>query len=155
MMRQIADNVEQNLGLDRGWIREGAKDIAYTNQLAVAHSVCESANELNAKWIVVHTMSGQTARFISMYRPKTPILAITPNIHTFYQLSLNWGIKTVLLPEIRYELMEIIINAEKLLITKGVVKKGDLVVVSAGLPTAVSGATNIMKIHVICEKQKK
>ncbi|MBN2552517.1 MAG: pyruvate kinase, partial [Spirochaetales bacterium] len=82
MMRQIADHVEENLGLDRGWVRAEEQEGSYSTQLAVAHSVCQTAERVGACCIVAQTISGATARSISMYRPCTPVVAITPKRST-------------------------------------------------------------------------
>jgi pyruvate kinase len=149
MMRKIGVNVDHHLGLDRGWVLDHAKHLTEGSQTAIAHAVSQSAKDLKAKWIIVHTMSGQTARLIATYRPETPILAVTPLKSTFHQLSLVWGITPILLPEIKYQFLDIIKNTERVLIEKGYIKLGDLAVISLGLPTAKPGATNLMKIHTI------
>jgi len=154
MMRKIADNVEHNLGLDRGWIIDSEKHIKRGGETVIAHAVCQSAKDLNAKFIVAHTMSGQTARFISMFRPETPILAVTPLTSTYQQLSLVWGITAILLPEIKYHFMDIIKNTEEVLLRTSYVTKGDLLIISTGLPTAKPGATNLMKIHTVGDDEE-
>ncbi|MBN1798264.1 MAG: pyruvate kinase [Spirochaetales bacterium] len=154
MMNKIADNVEHNLGLDRGWIIDSGNHIKHGEETAIAQAVCQSAKDLKAKFIVVHTMSGQTARFISMFRPETPILAVTPLESTYRQLSLIWGITPILLPEIKYHFMDIIKSTEAVLLKTRYVKIGDLLVISTGLPTAKPGATNLMKIHTVGDIQK-
>jgi pyruvate kinase len=149
MMREITDNVEHNLGLDRGWIIETEHHIEGGGETSIAHAVCQSAKDLEARFIIAHTMSGQTARYISMFRPHTPILAVTPLESTYRQLSLVWGITPVLLPQLKYHFSDIIKNTEHILIKKKYVKKGDLLIISMGLPAARPGATNLMKIHIV------
>jgi pyruvate kinase len=149
MMRRIADHVEENLGLDRGWVRAEEKENVYSTQLAVAHSVCQTAERLNARCIVAQTISGTTARLISMYRPCTPILALTPEEATFHQLSLVWGIEALLIPKFEKDFLRTAAAGDRILIRRGHARKGDLVVISAGIPAAKSGGTNVMKLHTV------
>ena len=149
MMRRIADHVEENLGLDRGWVRADEQQSVYSTQLAVAHSVCQTAERLNARCIVAQTISGTTARLISMYRPCTPILALTPEEATFHQLSLVWGIEALLIPKFEKDFLRTTAAGDRILIGRGYAQKGDLVVVSAGIPAAKSGGTNVMKLHTV------
>jgi len=149
MMRRVADHVEENLGLDRGWVRAEEQDSVYSTQLAVAHSVCQTAERLGARCIVAQTISGTTARLISMYRPRTPILALTPEESTFHQLSLVWGVESLLIPKFEKDFLKTTAAGDKTLIEGGYAKKGDLVVVSAGIPAVKSGGTNVMKLHTV------
>lgn len=149
MMRRIADHVEENLGLDRGWVRAEEQESVYSTELAVAHSVCQTAERLNARCIVAQTISGTTARLISMYRPCTPILALTPEETTFHQLSLVWGIEVLLIPKFEKDFLRTTAAGDRILIERGYARKGDLVVVSAGIPAAKSGGTNVMKLHSV------
>ncbi len=149
MMRKIATHVEENLGVDRNWVREESEFLETTSEAAVANAVCKTAYTLNAKLIIAHTISGKTARLISMYRPKTPIVAITPIESTYHQLSLVWGMESLLIPGIEEDFLETVKKTEKELIYRGLAKRGDLVVISAGIPAAQSGGTNLLKVHTI------
>jgi pyruvate kinase len=149
MMRAVADNVEQNLGLDRGWVRSEEQEASYSTQLAVAQSVCQTAERLRARCIVAQTISGTTARLISMYRPSTDLVAITPEESTFHHLSLVWGIEALLIPKFEKDFLKTTAASDKILMERGYVEKGDLVVISAGIPAAKSGGTNVMKLHTV------
>jgi pyruvate kinase len=149
MMRRIADHVEENLGLDRGWVRSQEQEATYSTQLAVAQSVCQTAERLGAHCIVAQTISGTTARLISMYRPATAVVAITPREATFHHLSLVWGVEALLIPKFEKDFLKTTAAGDKILMEKGYVKKGDLVVISAGIPAAKSGGTNVMKLHTV------
>ena len=149
MMRRIADHIEENLGLDRGWVRAEEQESAYSTQLAVAQSVCQTAERLGAHCIVAQTISGTTARLISMYRPTTPVVAITPKESTYHHLSMVWGIEALLIPKFEKDFLRSTAAGDKVLMERGYAKKGDLVVVSAGIPAAKSGGTNIMKLHSV------
>ena len=149
MMRRIAGNVEKNLWLDRGWVRDERPDFTNDPELAIAESICTSAGELDAKYIIANTMSGKTAHLVSMFRPRTPILALTPEKRTYYRLSLVWGVDAVHASELKTDFLDMIEKDQELLKEKGFVEKGDLVVVSAGIPHSRPGQTNIMKLHRI------
>jgi pyruvate kinase len=149
MMRAVADHVEQNLGLDRGWVRSEEQEAKYSTQLAVAQSVCQTAERLGARCIVAQTISGTTARLISMFRPSTAVVAITPEESTFHHLSLVWGIEALLIPKFEKDFLKTTAASDKILMERGYVEKGDLVVISAGIPAAKSGGTNVMKLHTV------
>ncbi|MBN1697672.1 MAG: pyruvate kinase [Spirochaetales bacterium] len=149
MMRKIANNVERNLWLDRGWVREEKLDYSINPSLIIAESICTSAEELDAKLIIANTMSGTTARLISMFRPRAKVIAMTPVMETYYQLSLVWGIETIFHTELNASFLDMIAKDEEILKRAGLVEKGDLVVVSAGLPHGIAGGTNVMKLHTI------
>jgi len=149
MMRSVADHVEENLGLDRGWVRSEAQQATYSTQLAVAQSVCQTAERLGARYIVAQTISGTTARLISMYRPSTPVIAITPKEATFHHLSMVWGVEALLIPKFEKDFLKTTAASDKVLLERGYAKKGDLVVISAGIPAVKSGGTNVMKLHAV------
>ena len=149
MMRRVADHVERNLGLDRGWVRAEERQSGYSTQLAVAHSVCQTAERVGARCIVAQTISGTTARLIAMYRPGIPIVAITPEESTFHHLSLVWGVESLLIPKFEKDFLKTTTRGDEILMDRGYVKKGDVVVISAGIPAAKSGGTNVMKLHTV------
>ncbi|MBN2533598.1 MAG: pyruvate kinase [Spirochaetales bacterium] len=152
IMRKIADNVEKNLWLDRGWVRDERPALKVEPGLAIAESVCNSAREMEAKYIIANTMSGKTARLISMFRPRTSIIAMTPVLETYYQLSMVWGLKTIYNKQLNADFISMVKKDEEILKSQGLVKPGDRIVVSAGIPQAVPGKTNIMKLHTIGEE---
>ena len=148
-MRRIADNVEQNLWLDRSWLREKAIDIHRNTDLSIAHAICKTSQEIRAAKIIANTITGQTARRIALFKPRVPIIAITPTLTTFYHLSLVWGIRVIYNPVFGDDFYGIINNSEKALKKHGLVNRGDIVVMSAGTPSETPGGTNIMKVHKI------
>ncbi len=153
IMRRIADNIEEDIGVHRGWGHEERRLRYELVDMAVARSVCTSAEKLNASLIVAHTISGQTARLISQNRPSTPIVAVTPNESTFHQLSLVWGVEAVLMPGFDESFIEAVERGDRELVRRGMAKEGDLVIISAGIPPGKSGGTNVMKAHRVGETQ--
>lgn len=117
---------------------------------AVAHASCDAAQDVGAKWIVAFTRSGATARIISKHRPQVPILAATTRESTFRRLALIWGVLPVIVPEMNStdEMLEIVHQA---VISTQTVEPGDAVVITASVPVAAHGSTNMMKVHRVEE----
>lgn len=115
---------------------------------AIAASVCVSAKYLNAKAIICLTTTGQTAIHISSFRPKVPIIAATHLKNSLNQLALVWGVSSI--PVNTYKnSAEALKQIQKTLLNKAIVKKGDLVVLSLGLPVDKAASTNALRIHRI------
>lgn len=149
MMRRIADRIEENLGLDRGWLSEQKESSTCSAEEAVAGSVCQTAELLSARLIVAQTISGRTARLIARHRPRTPLLAVTPVESTWRALSLVWGVHAVFLPRFDRDFLSTTAEVQKLVVERGYARPGELMVVSAGIPTGSAGGTNVMKVEVI------
>ncbi len=112
---------------------------------AVAEAACYAASILKARAIVVFTQSGSTAALIARFRPQLPIIAFTPFPEIQRRLSLYWGVKTW--PVGSMEGTDQQIQAvEDTLLAAGF-RKGDLVVITMGVPLAARGSTNLMKVH--------
>lgn len=117
---------------------------------AVCDAACTTARDINAAAIIAVTKSGQTARRMSKFRPKVPIVAATPSEKTFNQLALSWGVYPVLaLYQNSYEsLMRHATDCAKQI---DIVKSGDTVVIAAGIPLDTPGSTNMLKIETVEE----
>jgi pyruvate kinase len=147
IMSKIAENAEQNLNMYELFVKEsncGKKDISET----IAYAVKESADILDAKTIVVGSMSGFSAKKISHYRPNTSIITLTPNEETYRKLCLNYGIYTVL-TDVNNNLDEYIVNAKNIASNKCNLVKNDILIIVGGLPMGVSKTTNLIKIEEI------
>jgi pyruvate kinase len=149
MMRRVADRVEENAGLDRGWLPGGKELPASGAEEAVAGSVCQTAERLAARLIVAQTISGSTARLIARYRPSTPLVAVTPLESTWRELSLVWGVHALLLPRFSEDFLSTTAEVERLVVQRGLARPGDLMVISAGIPAGLAGGTNVMKVQLI------
>ena len=112
---------------------------------AVAEAACLAGSVLKAAAIAVHTRSGTFARLVSRRRPTLPIIALTPNPETERQLILNWGVRTCSLPLLDTT-DDILATVDQALLQYGL-RRGDMVVVTLGMPIMGRGATNLMKIH--------
>ena len=115
---------------------------------AVIKSVATAANSLDAKLIVVPTISGTSARLISNLEPKCPILALVGNDDVANKLALNYGVysKVVNVANDLDELMDICIKEAKEFTS---LKEGDNIVITGGLVAGKIGFTNLMKIETI------
>ena len=121
-----------------------------TVQSAISGAVCTAANQLDAKAIITGTQSGSTARNVAKFKPRSPIFAITPFEAVARKLACTWGVYPIVSE--RYESTdELIDKTTETVRSKGFVKDGDLVVISAGIPVDYRGSTNMMKIHIIGE----
>ena len=115
---------------------------------AIGQSVAHTALNLNTGAIITPTESGHTARMISKYRPKAPIIAVTSNEQVSRRLALVWGVYPQIGPkaETTDDMLQTAIDAS---LQSGIVSHGDLVVITAGVPVGETGTTNLMKIHVL------
>jgi pyruvate kinase len=115
---------------------------------AISHATCTTAHDLNAAMIITVTKTGQTARFISRYRPDCTIIGCTTEEHVCRQLNLSWGVKPILINE-EEDTFELFDHAIAKVEEKGYLKQGDLTVITAGVPLRTSGTTNMMKVHIV------
>ena len=115
---------------------------------AICDAACTTAKDLEAKAIVAVTLSGETARLVSKFRPKEMIIAATPSLKTYHQLALSWGVSPVLTSKQNSEeaLIDDAIYRAK---SENLLKKGDTVVVTAGVPLDVPGTTNLLRIVTV------
>lgn len=112
---------------------------------AVAEAACRAASTLKARAIVAFTQSGGTARLIAKFRPQLPIIAFTPFPEIQRRLALSWGVQTLQIGSVEGPDQQIA-TVEKALLGAGF-RKGDLVVLTMGVPVEARGTTNLMKVH--------
>ncbi len=147
MMAHIGDAVEASLQFKshtRTW------DGVMTLTDAIGNATCEIAKQLSAKLIITATQSGFTARAISRQRPLTPIFAVTSSEQTQRRLALVWGIRSsVVSDQASFErVIEASVRAAE---EEGLVARGDLVVITAGVPAGIAGRTNMIQVRVVGE----
>lgn len=126
--------------------RSQAQEMNMTD--AIGQSVVHTSLNLSVNAIITPTESGYSARMISKYRPKVPIVAVTSHPHVQRQLALVWGVYPQLGTE-AHSTDDMLDLAVKESLKSGIVKHGDLVIITAGVPVGESGTTNLMKIHVV------
>ena len=115
---------------------------------ATARAACQIAHQVGARAIVTFTTGGTTTFRVSKYRPRQPIIAVTPSENILGRLSLAWGVLSVRRPE-PLSLEEIFEQATEVVMTTETAGRGELIVITAGLPLAVPGSTNLVKAHRI------
>lgn len=144
MMTRVARKTEERY-MEREY--GNGEDVKSTID-AVTDSVVYVANDVNAKAIVALTESGTTARMISRFRPKQPIIVMTPNARTYNKLALSFGCYPVKIKGFRY-VGEVRDEVGKFLIKNGIAKKNDRVVIAAGVPFGKTGGTNMLLVDTI------
>ncbi len=115
---------------------------------ATARAACQIAYQVRACAIVTFTAGGTTAWRVAKYRPRQPIIAVTPSDKVLGHLALAWGV----LPVKRgapVSLEEVFEQATEVAMTTGVAGRDDLIVITAGLPLHIPGSTNLIKVHRI------
>ncbi|MFN2216919.1 MAG: pyruvate kinase [Anaerolineales bacterium] len=115
---------------------------------AVARATRDVVNNLEIAAIIAITTSGYTAQIVSRYRPRAPIIAITPDQDVQRRLKLYWGVNALIASRTD-NTDEMIANALQTAKKRGLVKKDDLVVITAGTPESKPGTTNLLRIHVV------
>ena len=148
-MHNIAIKTEANLDhkaiLDK---RTKSSDVTMTD--AISQSVNHTAMNLDVNAILAPTVSGHTARVISKYRPKAPIIAVTFDEKVSRRLSLVWGVSSIV-GDVAYTTDKVLNVAIDRGLETNLLKNGDRVIITAGVPVGKSGTTNMMKVHVIGE----
>lgn len=150
MMASVVEYTEQFLDYTQYKMRN-VDESTYAN---ISNAVCAAsvttASELDAKALIVPTLSGSTAKLISKYRPKTHIYAMSPSQSTVRQMMLLWGVTPIWArrADTTDELFE---SSMEELRERSIVEKGDLCVITAGVLSRMTRnqpvtATNIMRV---------
>lgn len=116
---------------------------------AISHATVAAAIDLGATAIITVTKTGTTARMISRYRPECPIISCTTSEVTWRQTALSWGVIPLMAEEMMTNTDDLIHHAVEKAVEAGLLKNGDLTVITAGVPLGVSGTTNLMKVHIV------
>jgi pyruvate kinase len=147
MMARIAREAEAELPYEqmlseRGrWLEQNTDDL-------ISYSACHTAHILGAVALVAFTQSGSTAGRVSKYRPRMPILAITPDTVVLERLMLHWGVYPfqTASPASAEELFATGARLSKKL---GLARPGDLIVITGGIPVEAAGSTNLLKVKMV------
>ncbi len=115
---------------------------------ALSHSACLLAHDVKAKAIVVCTRTGGTAKMVSRFRPMIDIIGMTTDERNYHKLALSWGVLPVLAEE--YNSVDVLFHfAKQAAKDSGLVKKGDVIVITGGTPNGKSGNSNLINIETI------
>lgn len=146
-MVRIAERTERDVDYRKRFF-QNEREVNPDVTDAICHATCTTALDLNAKAIVTVTKSGTSARMISRYRPTSDIISCTTTEKVCRQLSLTWGVIPILIKEEKevFDLFDRAIHAaEKMKL----LEKGDLTVITSGVPIGFSGTTNMMKVQIV------
>lgn len=144
-MGKIAECTEKYIDY-RSRMRTSSSEVTSDITTAIAYATCTAAMDLNAAAIITVTISGFTAEAISRFKPQCPIIGCTTDERVCMQLNLLWGVSPLCIRE-ESTSEELFANAVKEAKKAGYVKKGDIVVITAGVPLGIAGTTNM--IHVV------
>jgi pyruvate kinase len=142
-MRRIVDRAEKELSIWSHPVHE--RKIPASVPDAVSDAAVLISKQVGAEAIICLTKSGTTAKMIGKYRPTCPILGVTPLRSTWRELALWWGIHPVMLHELS-DLTVATKEAIEACVKSGRVREGELVVITAGIPLAHSGTTNMVEV---------
>jgi pyruvate kinase len=144
MMAAIAVATERELPYGR-WLAERGPQ-ANNQYQAIAFGAVGGVYQLGLKCIVSPTNTGTTARLISAYRPKAPVLALSPRMDIVRRCALLWGVQAALHEESQ-ETLDLIDSCADAAKHAGLCVPGDKIGITAGLPAGKSGGTNLFKVH--------
>ena len=150
-MHRIVNLTEKKVKSVNWQLRRRNSDHKYNVSTSIGYSACQAADLVDARMIVCLTQSGTTARMISRYRPKQPLIAITHTKDTLRRLSLVWGVRPYSLHEFGDNMDEAIKDILNIIKRKSPVNKGDKIVITAGLPFHSRRGTNMLRIEEISE----
>jgi pyruvate kinase len=119
---------------------------AKTKSGIICRAAAEVAESINAKYVVAFTTTGDSARRMTRYRSRVPVIAFTPDPLVRSQLALSWGIETFLVPEVTHT-DEMVLQVDKALLAIGRCTDDQQVVIVAGAPPGIPGSTNALRIH--------
>ncbi|MDO4887120.1 MAG: pyruvate kinase [Actinomycetaceae bacterium] len=121
-----------------------------TRNGVITRAAVEIGEALGVKELVVFTETGQTARRMARLRPRLPILCFTPDPEVRNQLALTWGLTTFTVPYVKHT-DDMVAQVDHLLREMNMAVDGDRIVVVAGMPAAVPGSTNTIRVHKMGE----
>ena len=144
VMTDVALETEPALPYEKLIVEKQVHQESKTDDV-ISYDACQSAHHLDAKAIIAFTESGSTAGRVSKYRPKTPILALTPNEKVQRLLTIRWGV-TPITTKTLSTVEDFFGEAKNKAIEVMEAAPGDKIVLVAGLPIGVAGGTNLMRV---------
>lgn len=147
-MAGIAVQAENDAADVDPYVETASREVRENPLLAICDAAVTMANDMHAGAIIAFSTTGLTARGVSSFRPAQPIIAPTPEMKTYHQLSLSWGVYPMLTYVQSHSdaLFEVAVECAK---KSGFVKPGDLAVVTAGIPVGKAVGTNLIKLQQI------
>ena len=152
VMAEIALEAEAALPYE-AIIREKARQLEQQTDDAISYDACRTAYQLDASLIIAFTESGSTAGRVSKYRPRPPILALTPSERVQHRLTLRWGVIPVTVRALE-NVEDFFTLGQEQAVRMASVEPGSLVVLVAGLPLGVAGGTNLLRVMTVLPPQQ-
>jgi pyruvate kinase len=146
MMASIAHTVERELPYGR-WLAERGPQ-ANNQYHAIAFGAVGAVYQLGLRCIVSPTNTGTTVKLISAYRPKAPVLALSPRLDVVRRCQLLWGVRAQRNDE-PLQTLDLIEECARAAVDAGLAERGDKIGITAGLPAGSAGGTNLFKVHDI------
>jgi pyruvate kinase len=150
MMARIVFAAEANRQHARyEWEREPFRKDSELDEFtdALAGAANYAAEQLDAKYIVVFTQTGFAARLMSKFRPKVPIIALTPSSWVARRMNLLWGVQPFVLKDAGEFHEQIVDRVDDYLLAKDIVRPGDRLVILMGSPIYQRAKTNLLRVH--------
>ena len=148
MMAKIATHTESSMDYAKILDEKMRFDTGQSITGAIGQATCDIAHDLNVAAILTASATGRTARVVSRYRPRAPIICATNRAETYQRLALVWGVQPVMvdMADDSDSMMQASIDAAG---KTGFVKNDDVVVLTGGVPVGRPGSTNFIKVHRI------
>jgi pyruvate kinase len=148
IMERIIRRVEsENYGSSR--LLDHAPHGVSSRHDALGRAACVLAEQMNASAIVCVTHSGETARVVSRYRPRTRILAITDRAKIMRRLNLIWGVHGLVIEDLENDSDKAVKQIQERLLNSGMIQRGDYIVLLAGQPFFARGSTNFIEVEKV------
>ncbi|MDU7336570.1 MAG: pyruvate kinase [Clostridium sp.] len=146
-MSTIAERTERDINYKSRFMQLVGKESPNVTS-AISHATCTTAHDLGAVAIITVSKSGRTARMVSKYRPACPIISGTTSETVRRQMNLSWGVIPIMVDE-QVNTDKLFDHVVKVSKDRGLVKDGDVVVITAGVPVGFSGTTNLLKVQMV------
>ncbi|MGZ5433603.1 MAG: pyruvate kinase [Thermoanaerobaculia bacterium] len=149
MMARIIFAAEAARHVDVPWQREPFRKISEADEFtdALAGAANYAAEQLDAKYLIVFTQTGGAARLMSKFRPKVPIIALTPSSWVARRMNLMWGVQPFVLREAGEFHEQIVDRVDDFLMSKDIVRVGDRLVILMGSPIYQRANTLRLRVH--------
>ncbi|HEX8171402.1 MAG TPA: pyruvate kinase [Thermoanaerobaculia bacterium] len=148
MMARIvfaAEASRQHVTWERAPFKKSSETDEFTDALAGAANY--AAEQLEAKYLVVFTQTGFAARLMSKFRPRVPIIALTPSSWVARRMSLLWGVQPFVMRDAGEFHEQIVERVDDFLLAKDIVRPGDRLVILMGSPIYQRAKTNLLRVH--------
>ena len=152
MMSRIVSAAESNRDV-QPFKREPFRQISETDEFtdALAGAANYASEQIDAKFIVVFTQTGFAARLMSKFRPRAPIIALTPSTWVARRMNILWGVQPFVLKEAGEYHEQIVERVDDYLLSRDVVSPGDRLVILMGSPLYQRAKTNLLRVHRVRE----